>query len=296
MSKPILLTLLLSLPFSAALAMQPAPPTAQAIIDQYLQIALPDSGLYGPTRGERTNCLRQLTAMPEEAAPAVAAALASATRPVHRIELLEVLGRIPTRASADILVRYLHDPDQRIRSRVILNLRLLAARIDRSGFVNVPRAAQFAPKVEGLVPYLVEAAADSDRYNRELALFALADSRDSLAVKELHGRLKDPTPPVRFKAACLLTEFGDAAGLPELKQALQRLTDDQAPRDLLRYFDAEMLVASLQRITGESFGRIPPNPNLLSSTRDRDESIDALEALLKQWAAWSAGQQSAGDR
>lgn len=152
----------------------------------------------------------------------------------------------------------------------------------------------FAPKVEGLVPYLIRAAGDKEESNRVLALYALADTRDPLGQVELRNRLQDPSERVRFAAACLLTEFLDTSGLSELKEALQRYETDtedkqQAP---LYYAHASRLLYSFQRITGKSMGDIPLGPHLESDQRKWPEIRKRYASLLHNWAVWWEWQPS----
>jgi HEAT repeat protein len=137
--------------------------------------------------------------------------------------------------------------------------------------------------VPGLVPHLVRAAGDEAEENRVLALYALADTLDPAAVAAVRSRLKDKSEAVRFQAACLLTEFKDASGLDEMKAALKRFRADPKAAGP---FDVERLLASLQRLTGKSFGPIPANPLLASDTRVIAASEARYRELLDTWAAW----------
>jgi HEAT repeat protein len=157
--------------------------------------------------------------------------------------------------------------------------------VDVSGGQRVRRGVEFAPEVSGLVPHLVKAAADKVEANRLLALHALADTLDPAAVTALRGALKDDSDMVRLNAACLLTEFQDAAGLDEMKRALARFGEKP---DLARAFEVERLLASFQRITGKSFGKIPMNPLLLSDTRTIAATEKRYRELLDAWAQWWA--------
>src|SRR5437773_11346348 len=91
------------------------------------------------------------------------------------------------------LVRALDDPGEKTRSEAVQKLRLLARKVDRMGPSRLQRGEEFAPKVAGLVPHLVRAAADKAEEVRVLALFALADTLDPAAVKTLRERVKDPS-------------------------------------------------------------------------------------------------------
>jgi len=151
---------------------------------------------------------------------------------------------------------------------------------------------EFPPKVEGLVPYLVKAANDDVAANRVCALYVLADSRDPLAVLELRNRLEDPSPKVRLYAACFLTEYQDVSGLDIMLQALDRLCgmdpDENPEQDFNYYANAEQLLASFERITGKSLGRIPMNPTLIGSSTSAEYASERYKTLLATWAQWWA--------
>jgi HEAT repeat protein len=167
----------------------------------------------------------------------------------------------------------------------------MARRTERIGGKRIQRKPDFAPKVEDLVPHLISAASDKVESNRIAALYALADTREPLAVSEL--RLKDPSEKVRLYAACFLTEYQDAAGLPEMRDALARLRRTR-PADVLSYYwQAGKLLASFERITGKSFGQIPRNPYLCSV--DHGET-KRYKALLDTWAEWWAWEPKAKEK
>lgn len=151
---------------------------------------------------------------------------------------------------------------------------------------------EFAPKVEGLVPHLIKAAGDEEESNRILALYALADTRDPLAQAELRHRLQDSGQRVRFEAACLLSEFRDVSGLSELKAALLRLqtATEEERRAPLYFRHVERLLYSFERLTGKSLGEIPPNPHLVSDSRQWPQIRERHVSLLRAWAAWWAWQ------
>jgi HEAT repeat protein len=181
------------------------------------------------------------------------------------------------------LVKALEDADDGVRGHAIHELRLLARRVDRTGGKRQQRGGAFEPQVNGLVPVLLRAAADPAEANRVTALYALADTLDPAAVAAIRERLQDRSEAVRFHAACLLTEFQDAAGLAELKKALKRLRGEP---EAAGSFDTERLLASLERITGKSFGEIPVNPSISSDSRVAEVSRKRYRELLETWAAW----------
>ncbi len=198
-----------------------------------------------------------------------------------------------TKESAAKLCKLLKDPDQKVRGQAIHGLRMLARRTNRMGGKRIQRGQEFAPKVEGLVPYLVSAANDEVESNRVSALYALADTRDPLAVTELRNRLKDRSERIRFHAACFLTEYQDASGLLEMRDALARLCRTNPTDDFSYYLDAEMLTASFERIIGKSFGEIPLNPSLCSDTREIPRIKERYDNLLETWAEWWAWEPKA---
>jgi hypothetical protein len=80
-----------------------------------------------------------------------------------------------------------------------------------------------------------------------------------------------------------LTEFQDASGIEELKKAVRRLSASKNNVDLL---EAEHVLASMQRITGKSFGPLPPNPLLSSDSRAAAVATVRYHELLDAWVAW----------
>jgi HEAT repeat protein len=195
--------------------------------------------------------------------------------------------------SAELLCGLLEDPDETVRRQAIHGLRMMARRTDRVGGIRLQRGEEFPPQVEGLVPYLVSAANDEVEANRICALYALADTRDPLAVLELRNRLKDPSRKVRFHAACFLTEYEDASGLPEMRDALGHLHQADQEDYFERYAQAEILLASFERIIGKRFGPIPMNPALCSDTREIPKIEERYETLLDTWAQWWAWEPKA---
>lgn len=181
------------------------------------------------------------------------------------------------------LLKDLGDPDPATRLSAIGELRRLARRADVSGAQRVRRGVEFDPAVSGLVPHLVKAADDQVEANRVAALHALADTLDPVAVSAVRAALKDDSDQVRLTAACLLTEFQDASGLDVMKRALARFREKP---DAAGPFEVERLLASFQRLTGKSFGKIPMNPILASDSRVAAASEKRYRELLDAWATW----------
>ncbi len=302
---------------------------AEQIIQRYLKFPHMEDFTLDKDRTARLAVLDELKYMPNEAADVIARILPEVKAKRQRIELAEVLGtKLQTKKSAEILCGMLKDPNEDVRWQVIHSLRMLARRTDRTspsrkqaipdtrsneekekaarqGIPTTGRqmiqpkdeklgfSVEFAPKVEGLVPYLISVANDPSEKNRINVLYALADSRDSLAVAELRNALKDPSEKVRLYAACFLTEYQDASGLYEMQRALSRLctTEPGGTIDEFDYYaQAEMLMASYERITGKSFGQIPMNPSLSSSTTGAEKIQKTYKALLNNWSQWWSWQ------
>jgi hypothetical protein len=214
-----------------------------------------------------------------------AAAVLCAVNPGPSAGAAPVPADPPLPEEAQALVKKLDDPDPAVRQGAVVELRLLARRADIAGGRREKRGAEFAPKVKGLVPYLVRAAGDKVEANRMLALYALADTLDPAAVAAIRERVKDDSAMVRFTAAGLLTEFKDASGLDEMKKALARFREKP---ESAGPFDVEKLLASFERITGKSFGEIPANPSLSSDRVVAAASEKRYRELLDTWAAWWA--------
>jgi hypothetical protein len=281
---------------SGSAAAGPQESEAAKIVGRYLRMPQPEDDKLGQARLARLDTLAVLKGMPEETVDAIGHALPEAKNPQQRAELAEALGRhLQTKESAALLCELLKDPDDQVRWQVIHSLRMLARRTNRMGGTRIQRGSDFAPKVEGLVPYLVSAASDKAESNRICALYALADTRDPLAVLELRNRLKDPSEKVRLYAACFLTEYQDASGLSQMGDALVRLCRVDPSKSLDYYGQAEMLLASFERITGKSFGEIPLNPHLSSDTRQIPAIEKRYNTLLNAWAEWWTWEPKAGE-
>jgi HEAT repeat protein len=285
---------------------------ATKIIQRYLKMPMPRKPPgSGPERKARLKVLSELKSMPAEAVSAYRRAMREVKNPWQRYELAvkfrSTCSAFDTDESVALLCELLTDHDEKIRCEAIRGLHGMARRTERIGGKRIQRKRDFAPKVGGLVPYLISAASDKVDSNRIVALYALADTREPLAVSELRKKLKDPSELVRSLAACLLTEYQDATGLPEMRNALDRLRSINLPLalDMLYYDEAEMLLASFERITGKSFGRIPPNPsriplnpNLCSDTRQiqKQNIKKRYNTLLDTWAEWWAWEPKAEEK
>ena len=253
----------------------------------------------GKARDARVAILSELQTMPEDAVFAAQEVLCDRATPKQRLEIVGMLeGNIHTRQCAELLCRILKDvrePEDKtealyeelVRSSAVQGLRRMARRTDRTGGKRIQLKSNLEPKVRGLVPYLISAANDKAERVRESALYALADSCEPAAVDELRKRLKDPSRTVRFRAACFLTEFQDASGLQEIKLMLAHLQNTRPKNDSFDYWlNQEMLLASLKRITGKSFGDIPMNPTLCSVDNGEVERYRDMLDAWSQWWSW----------
>jgi hypothetical protein len=191
----------------------------------------------------------------------------------------------PTDAQkAAVIVKQLDDPDENVRAGAVTQLRVLARRVDRFGGARQQRGDEFEPKVPGLVPLLVKTAHDESESVRRSAAYALADTLDPEAISSLRELLSDKSEAVRVTAACLLTEFHDASGLGTLKLAVKHFQVLEQHPD--RYFEAELVLHSLERITGKSFGPIPMNPSLHSNSETGKAAEKRYQELFQTWNAW----------
>ena len=160
--RPAFLFFALILSATAAGATTSGECTASQILDRYFTLPCDDPYPIGKGRGERLDALRQLWTQPDESVAAIAEVLPQVELRVHRLELIETLGRLPTRESADMLIPLLDDPDGAVRVQALKGLRLHASRIRRAGVVNVSQEPEFPPAVEGLLSYLIESANDEN--------------------------------------------------------------------------------------------------------------------------------------
>ena len=149
------LILTFSITLFACAADQSVGSEAEQIIQRYLKMPHPKGDKSAEARLERLQTLAELKAMPKEAVSAIGRALPEVKDPRQSAELAEVLGRhLQTKESAALLCELLNDPDKKVRWQAIHGLSGMAKRTGRSGAKRVIRGPDFAPKVEGLVPYL----------------------------------------------------------------------------------------------------------------------------------------------
>jgi hypothetical protein len=283
---------------------------ARTILEHYLAAPIP----VGPSKTDAPNSevvrvseharldriaiLNELSPLSDEAVAAAEPVIFKRANSPQRAEIVSMLGDlIQTRACAELLHRVAQDVrqpnvpgdaliEELVRSDAALGLRNLSRRVEHVGGKRVQSGSVHEPKVPGLVPWLIEAADDPSERVRIFALYGLADTLDSAAVAEIKKHLKDGDQEVRFRAACLLTEFQDASGLAEMREALARLrkAGKMTPERMSEYWDeAEMLLASFERITGKSFGEIPLNPTLSSAA---GAGVREYRELMGAWATW----------
>jgi HEAT repeat protein len=256
---------------------------SEDIMKVYLALPHPEKEDGGTTRMARLKVLAQLSSTPD-ILPVIQSNWDGIKQLGQRIEVAEMIGRsIQTPAGAGMLIEWLKDPAEEVRSQAVRGMRLMARRVDRAGGARIQQGPEQQPKVEGLVPSLIVAANDASEKVRMSALYALADARDDKATQEIRNHLKDTSLNVRFKAACFLTEFQDGSGLPELCLALERLRTTDSDKESSYYFDAETLLASLERVTGKTFGKIGLNPISLSNADDALIQKGQFKKLLDSW-------------
>lgn len=140
--------------FSASATAKSQDSKTTEIIQRYLKMPHPEDDKLGEARSARLETLAELNAMPKEAVSAIGRALLEVKDQRQRAELVEVLGRhLQTKESAELLCEPLKDPNEQVRWQAIHSLRGMAKRTDRSGGKRIQHRPDFAPKVEGLVPY-----------------------------------------------------------------------------------------------------------------------------------------------
>jgi hypothetical protein len=285
--KKLICVLTLALALAPSVQAKTQNDKAESIIEQYLKMPHPEEDTQGDARQARWKILGQLKTMPETSVSAIAQILPKITNQQQRRELTGVLtSYFQTPKSAKVLCKLLKDEDEQVRGEAIYGLRLMSRSTDRSGNKRDIRKAHLQPKVDGLLPYLISAAADKVAENRIRALYALADTRNPEAVAEIRNHLNDESEKVRFFAACFLTEYQDASGLSELRSTLRRLQEDTEANSFTYYRDAGMLLASLERLLGKSFGPIPMDPTLLSNSRRVEPTKQRHKELIDAWSRW----------
>jgi len=289
-----------------ALIAHAAPPDATSSAEELLNRFLiahqgPDSRK-GAAWQDETVMLRQLLKLPAaEVVPVIEEVLRDRATPSQRSSIVGVLGRqIHTREWADVLYRLVKDvrvpsdkdaarTEELVRSKAVRGLSRLAARQIRSGDYRVRVGPDSEPKVAGIAPYFIAAAMDPSDLVRVTALYGLADSRDPAAVRGLREHLTDESDRVRLYAACFLTEYKDATGLPEMRRALERFRVKKvvSVEDECYYYpEAGMLLTSFERITGQSFGKVPRNPGLFSAIKQQEAAKDRFSRLIDVWSEW----------
>jgi hypothetical protein len=268
-----------------------ANPTAAEIIKEYLALPFPEKTTFGDGRLERLAILERLSRA-ADVLPMIRSVWPTIANPGKQAELAETIGRhLQTSAGAAMLTEQLKDPSEKVRSEAVRSLRLLARRVDRSGGQRIQRGPEHPPIVEGLVPALITAANDAAEQVRVGALYALADTLDSRSAQEIRKHLDDASREVRLHAACFLTEFQDPSGVPELTRGLERLRNSDPKKDFRFYFEAESILAGLERITSKSFGEIPMNPGLFSLTTGARNAEAQYAKLVGDWWAFISSTQ-----
>jgi hypothetical protein len=260
---------------------------AEKIIHRYVDLPFPVDDRSGDARSARFEVLGELRHVPDGAVSAVRKLGPELADRRQYAELVGILAdHVHTHESAEFLSQLLDSVDASIRRKAIHGLRMMSRRTDRIGGRRRIVKDNIEPRVGDLVPQLVKGARDEDESNRVTALYALADARAPEATAELRRRLEDSSRRVRLYAACFLTECKDASGLPQMRNGLSRLCETKPTDDVRYYGDAEMLLASFERITGKSFGDIPMNPSLCSDLQVMARYEREYAALLDAWSRW----------
>lgn len=192
----------------------------------------------------------------------------------------------PTPATVEKLDKYLSDPNPDIRKAAIQALRHFASRVTRKGALPAGPVQMHAPILPDIAPYLLKASHDNETSVRQLALFALADSRDPAAVIRLKQAMNDPDPRTALLAAALLAEFDDPAALGKLKESIIEISKSRF--DVSRFTDAAQVIAGLERLTGQSLGSIPMAPGLSSGSQVEKIRLEVtFNELINKWAEWA---------
>jgi len=206
--------------------------------------------------------------------------------PKQKRELLQLLAQIKTPASAEVCRTLLTDQDEWVKHAAIDSLGGMAKRVANITKARLPLKPEFEPAVKGVVPYLIAATGDRLPRVRSAALRALVRTAEARVVDVLRKHLNDPDEHVQFLAACRLTWFKDATGLPVMRRALTGLRANNPPDGHRDYGKAKILMEAFERITGKSFGRIPVTPMACSSHEGVVRSKKQFEVLLSAWDQW----------
>jgi len=159
---------------------------------------------------------RRLIELPEEAQPALLAALQTWLESAStdlRWWAVRALAELPISQTHSLLVQMLNDPDPPVRQCAALGLRTQLKRT--SDRVSAPNT------LERIVPALLRSLDDPDPMTARLAGDALA-AIGSEAVPQLVGALEQGRPETRLLAVRALAEIGDPRAIPALFEALDQ--------------------------------------------------------------------------
>jgi hypothetical protein len=176
---------------------------------------------------------------------------------------------LPPDAVAD-LTQALDDPDSETRISIIWAL-------GSSGDAAV---------VSRLVPLYT--APDADAGIRKMVVYALGALPGEAQIDTLRTALEDPVPDVRWNAAVALARHGNKAGVPVLRQMLDRQYVEQAVKRTVRADEdqdpiADVMISGLRAAAALKDETLKPSIASLSeqdrSMKVRQAAIEALKAI-----------------
>lgn len=240
----------------------------------------------GKMNRHRQQLIRDISSLGEPAIKPLSDALLKPLTPLQQRELTQALGGIKTPAATKALMPLLQSKGDGTRAQAVQGL--------------IGRMSMKLAEVgsDDVVMALIEhAAVEPDASARGYICKSMSrlvkpvlDGRPGTAkqleaaAEMLRERLKnDASADVRLAAACVLTEFGDHSGFGELKKAALAL---QASGDTASLWGMENLVPALERASGQTFGAVPMNPMLSSSTITSAKLQADRRALIDKMAEW----------
>ncbi len=281
------LTLLLAATFAGA-ATAPAPDSADALVDQLLRTP---PVAQGPGVRTRVELLHTLKTKGDAAVPPLQKALDNAKTDEERSQVMIALDALQSPAVARMVLKLATDPNDTIRYRAISkSTDFLGIPPEQGGLPEVlPTLAKLLPEEKNATSRQ-SVCALAVRVNRPIPPAKEPDARlVKMAIDMLQERLKnDDNAQVRLWAAISLADLGDNSGLAELKKATLAMQSGNAPeydRTGMGY-PLERLVPALERTTGQTFGPVPMNPMLSSTTAAMPNLEESRKALLEKVADW----------
>jgi hypothetical protein len=265
---------------------------ADAMVARLLSLSVGAADSQGaPNASIRMQLARDIGTLGDVAVEPLQKGLAQAKTADQRRDMVQALGSLPRPAATRAMIPLLSEQDDTVRQMAfsLLSDRLGVPAEQGGGDDILPAMAKTLPGEKSdfwrmfvcgrVVRVLMPIPPDA----RQLAQ----------ATDLLRERLQnDPSAPVRCRAACSLTEFGDYSGLAELEKgalALQadgRLAKQPDSGQLIATYSLDRLVPALERATGQKFGPLPLNPDLASDLRAIPELIRQRQELLDKMVAW----------